>query len=301
MDSHTTEHLAGGAIRVSVNSATSDEALQAHHETNRVHRGVVREDGSGQHVQHSMETPQYAGSVMATLRNSAGGQRIDPTATVDVGGMRTSLRNAVELGYLVETGPGQYADAPQRPEEQSQGHQQDTGSAPELAPPAEEAAFGEVIAELRQDSYDSAAAFAATAVVDQTNDTWLALADRLAKSEGIDPDVAAEKVEQAHAFFTKQVDRVCEGLGISDPEPFYSWLQEKRPRELTAATQALVGLRNTGQFRELAVEWKVQAGTAQLAKFRSMGVDAYVDRASGEVMVSRDGGRPVRARDLGNA
>ncbi len=264
-----------------------------------MHQGVIRADGSGQYASSRQDAaPALSGSVMATLANNVGSQRIDPSSTVELpGGMRTSLASAEALGYIRRNANGTYEDAVQapaneQPQEQQQGYQ------PELAPAAEEVAYGEVIADIRQDSYDAAAALAATAVVDESDAGWLSIANRLAASEGISPDAAAEKVEKAHAFFTKQADRVCESKGIADPDAFYEWAQMHKPQELTAAVQSLVGIRSTKGFADLAVQFKTLESNASLAQWRSAGFDAYTDRATGEVMVSLQGRRAVPAREL---
>lgn len=76
-------------------------------------------------------------------------------------------------------------------------------------------------------------------------------------------------------------------------------MRERHPDQLQAATQQLVSIRRLDGFRDLAVAFKSHGAQGQLAQWRSMGFDCYVDRATGEVMVSRDGGRPVSARELG--
>ena len=48
---------------------------------------------------------------------------------------------------------------------------------------------------------------------------------------------------------------------------------------------------------ELAVAFKV-ANPPNLDHFKKAGFDAFVDRDDGEVYLSRNGGRPARARDL---
>lgn len=295
--------LPGGVTRVTVRSQT-EEVISAPQDTNRVHRGVIREDGSGQLVQNNGQHAPQAGSVLATARGNHGPtarfNAADTTVELVPGNpaTRTSIAVALREGVIREVYPGHYEDTNAAPAVAQQGPEESNTSAPELASTAEEADFGQAIADLRQDSYDGAAALAVAAVTENSTEAWVAMAQRLASSEGIEYDAAAEKVEKAWDFFGGQVDRMATAAGIEDPDTFYEWLQQNHPRELQAAVQQLVSTRRLDDFRSLATAYKVEAGQGQLAEWNRLGFDAYVDRDTGDVMVSQGKGRPVRARDL---
>lgn len=299
------EEMSGGTLRASVRSSADLQETQATpNDPYKVHTGVVRDDGSGQLVQSNGQYATAPGSVLGTARSNLGPtSRIggsDCSMELEPGNpaSRAHFSVALRMGLIKETSPGHFEDTQQAPQGAQEAPQETPGYVPELAPPEEEAAFAEVIAPVRQDSYDTAAAMATLAVNADTMGAWEDISDRLAQSEGIDSKVADAMVEQAHDFFTAQVTRAVATVGVSDPEPFYDWLRESKSKELTAATQALLGQRSTSAFKELAVQYRVHSGNAEIPRWQSMGFDAHVDRKTGELMVSRNGGRPVPARSL---
>jgi hypothetical protein len=257
--SESTYELPGGTIRIAPD-APEPGILSTPHEDSRVYTGVAREDGSGQLARdHGSHTIQPHAGIMSTCRNSWGGTRIDSTSTVDVGGMRTSLRVAMDMGLIREVAPGRYEDVmagarASFPEEQAASTDSaELSNGPELAPQDEEAAFGKVIEPLAQPTYDAAIALASEAVLDTTSDSWVRLAEKVSSMENIGYDQAAEQVEQAHQFFTIQVDRVGQGMGFhgGELESAYDFMRQRHPDLLRDATQQLVYQRKLDGFRRL--------------------------------------------------
>ncbi len=249
---------------------------------------------------------------MATVRSNTGSARIDKSSTVDIGGMRVSLPVAETLGAITRNANGIYEDvggasAPglgQQLEQEAQAQQQEAAYVPELFDPATEAQWAAEIAPLPQFSFDSAAALAAVAVTDADSyDTWDSLSIRLAKDAGIEPDQAAELVEMGYRNYEGQTAKAIATVGVdsADKKNFYSWLQETKPAELTKATQQLIGIRQTSQFKALAVQYLTEKHTAQLPEWRARGfTNSTVDRKTGALLVGMPGRGLVDARELLN-
>lgn len=216
MSQFHTEELAGGTVRVGLRSETQ-EAISAPHEQFKVHQGVIRADGSGQHASHMQSTPtlEATGSVMATLRNNVGSQKVDSTATVALpNGMRTSLQVAESLGFVTKDSAGRYIDAVNQPGDQQAPQQGLSETAPELADRATESAFAEAIAPLEQHAFDATLAAGVNAVMDESMAGWERAVQVLSQGSGMSPDVAVDLVEKGYSFYEGQVASMATGMGI---------------------------------------------------------------------------------------
>jgi hypothetical protein len=305
-DSFSAEMLAGGTVRVSSASPSDAVSLQQWDQSSRELGGVVRDDGTGnittlRPVTDNGSSEGTAGrGVMATLRNNFGAQRIDSSSTVEIDGMRTSLKNAADLGYIREVSPGHYEDVAAPSSTDKQAPNEQAGQAPELFDTQTEADWNADIEPLPQEAYDSAIAGAAAAVIDPTDASWEKLATTLAQNANLPPALAAEYLDAGYGVFEGQVAKMAEGLGIdgTEKERFYDWVRNNKPQELTRAVQELTTVRRLDTFRALAADYKRTTGPAQLDQWRGMGFDAFVDSTTGDVMVKRGNGNPVRAREL---
>jgi hypothetical protein len=258
-----TEYLSGGTIRVG-GSAAHEAAIPAP-ESERVYTGVVRSDGSGQVVRDTGALSAVTGAgVMATVRNCMGGQRIDSTSTVEVNGMRTSLKVAEQLGYIRQVSPGRYEDSADASMREQQEQQATAASeqlaAPELFDAQTEADWSADIEPLPQAAFDSAVAGAANAVLSEDGEGWDTVVKRLATNANIDSNLAAEYVSVGYSLYEGQVAKMAEGYGIvgDEKEAFYEYLRTSKRSELTAAVQALTVQRRLDGFRLLAQAYKTR-------------------------------------------
>lgn len=306
-----TEHLAGGGIRVSVNNEPRrQDGAQQVPEAFKVHTGVLREDGSGQFARFDGRSASTAGSVLATARSNAGPtsnfKGADTSVEVEPGNpaSRTSIATALRMGVIREPYLGCYEDvqaAPAAPGAEAGQSPGEDSHTPELAEQQAEADWAADIEAVPQHAYDAAVASGANAVLDTTAEGWQKTAAVLASNTGMSPDAAAEYVEAGYSFFETQVAKMANGVGIEEgsKEAFYDFMRSKHPQALQAATGQLVSTRRLDGFRQLATAFKVEQGTRQLPEWRARGFDgAYVNRTTGDVMLSMKGGAAVRARDL---
>lgn len=247
----------------------------------RVHTGVIRDDGSGGLVRDASGVETKGRGVMATLRNNAGGLKIDSSSTVEVApGMRTSLRVAAQLGVIKEVAPGLFVDVETAAgagggggggrggtemldaSEESEGGEGNghPSHAPELFDAQDEADFAADIEPLPQHAYDSALAGAALAV-NNPEEGWQKVAESLARDAGIEPELAEEYVGTAYSLFEGQVARLAlaEGLNENEKLAFYEWAQAHKASDLRRAVQTLTVQRRLDGFRGLLSAFKQRA------------------------------------------
>jgi hypothetical protein len=236
-----------------------------------VDQGVIfsgsRDAATIQRITSADLAPAQRG-ILGTLQNNAGFPtgNIGPNATVELPGLgRTSVKVAVTLGYLSRTEDGRYVEAgstrgnveggqvsgsnAQDPQQQQAG----ADEAPDLFAPNLENAYGNLIADIPQGTYESMLASGA-ALIGKGGDLdsiAQAIATRSASVMGVEPSEAAEQIKLGAEAWQKQADGHLQGLGI-DPSDFYEWAKENRPNEIRQALQGQLFGRSLKGYTDLA-------------------------------------------------
>lgn len=253
---------------------------------------------------------QTNGSIMSTMRREGR----SPSVELIPGNpaSRTSLETAVRDGLVREVAPGLYVDAlptqlqplpgDQQPQ---QGPQKGQEEAKTDAPFSwvnqnDMALWNEDVAPIGQHSYDSAVA-SVVALVGGGSGSLESIAERLAASEGMEPELAQQYVNEGVAFYKDSLSRDLvntAGLQKTQVEPFYEWVKTKP--ELNRALSQLMHEGKTAEFRSLAIAYKRETASsgAVSSTFKAAGMETMVDRDSGELLVRMPGKSWVKAGDL---
>ncbi|MGA0610645.1 hypothetical protein [Caldimonas sp. KR1-144] len=282
----------------------------------RVLTGAVSLTAGGDAVQHGAtryihsSEGREGGSVLATLSRAGTSQTVELVPGVP--GSRTTVALALREGVLVRDSAGNLQDAKtaagqqhtletkaeehllaneRQQQDQQQGFGTDAWSA------EDDQLWAQDIDPLPQQSYDSAVASAIGSIVhgsvglDQT-------AQALARSAGIDPEMATDYVQQGVAMYERTVARAVSQLGIEGErlEQFYEHVRGQ-PEKLQDAIQRMVHMRDMSAWKDLAVTFKVR-NPGDLTAYHSVGFETHVDRDTGEVMLRRGTGRWIAASEL---
>jgi len=248
--------------------------------------GEITESGTSRVTQADL-VPQ-GGGIIGTVQNNAGmpTTKITPDSTVIIPGFgRTSVKVAEQLGYISRNDRGDYIDGASRgnvealTEQATQGsaQQQDQGQSnegPELFAPALEEAYGELIADIPQEAYDSLMG-SAVALMGEGNDVEeiaSALAPRLASAMGIEPSRAQGLIQTGARAWRQHADATVKASGAV-PDEFWEWAADNRRDEVQQAAIQHLFARNTKGYRAL--------------------VDEYFDNTIPTVEALRKGGIPV--------
>lgn len=278
---------------------------------NQVHRahadGRVEEASGVTRYQSALDVPVNAGSIMATKRTEGGRTTVQLIPGVEAS--RTDIQSALREGLLVETLPGYYMDAsasphvpPQRaptaspdPEPKDQGEQSFS-----FMDKNDLALWNEDIAPIEQRVFDGTVASVVSALgAGQELDSAI---HRLASEGGMEPELARQYVEEGVALYKDNLTRDLArstGLDPKQAEDFYAFAAD-HPK-LQRSLSELMHEGKTNTFRELAFEFKRQAGERTHAAMKSnlqrAGFESRVDR-NGELLLRRGNGPWLSAAQL---
>lgn len=290
--------------------------------SSRVYTGAIRHTfgsevvSQANHTFHQTAvTGQAGGSIMDTLQRDRSGYSVETIPGVS--GSRTLITAAVRDGLVRPRVGGGWEDVTSPTGEQrtlaaveaeqqaaTAAVQQEDGNkaaeAAEFIDAEDEKLWAEDVAPLRQDAHDSALASAIGVValgVGSFEDT----ARSLAKSQGIDPALALDYVEQGAAMHERTVARILAKEGISDArkEEAYEHFRSQ-PAKLQDALQKLVYSNDATAFRAMATSFKA-SNPGDTSMYTKAGFEVHTDRQSGEVLIKREGGNWVKASELGKA
>jgi hypothetical protein len=301
-----------GVVRYQHNAQGYDLQRGVEPSTNRP--GVTRYV-HGQEVESSDGVVRYtggsddhgAGNIMASVRSPSGSptHRVTPDCSVEIPGLgRTSVAVAAHIGYMTRTADGSYVATSGAPQPQQQDQQKtqrrEEGGDEEFAQaaPEAEADFQALVDPIPQHAFDSATAMASVALRGEDAGDWERVQQRLVQNGGVEPEQAAALIQHAYEHYESIVRSAVTGAGVESVDEFYAWAQKNAPRELTRATQELVGQRKTTVWKDLARSYKTKvSGPATVEHYKRAGVAASVDRATGDVLVQINGNW-VSVKDL---
>jgi hypothetical protein len=306
------EQFNGGSLtRVTFGRSSSEAAPSQAAPSARVHGEVTRFNFGGEAAETTSKTATYAhstagvtgGSVLSTLDRQGTAQTVELIPGVP--SSRTTVAAALRDGLLVRDAAGNLQDAPdvqQKVEAMQQGPEQ---KQPQEADPGagvfdatDDADWNAAIEPLPQPAYDAAVAGGISAVLGSGDLEQTAKA--LAANAGIEPELARQYVDEGSQMYQRVVDRSLAPLGLEGDrlQEAYAFMRES-PQRLQDAIQRLVHTRDPGGFKELALDFRVaRPDSAQLALFKSAGMETRVDRDTGDIMVRVGQGGWRRGADL---
>jgi len=271
----TTQHIQDGIIsqnggvtsyKIGQEAAPAVNPLTAAYEASRVHSGTIAvnmrtgEMEAKGHTSHNsyLEQASRAG-VMASFQPYNGG-------SVEVEGMRTSVKNALRMGAIRSDGHGGYMEVeslgkPEAAPAAATTTPDDSLTPPEAGalPPAEHfdaaewSAFEEQIAPIPQVAYDSTVALATVACLDGTD--LEGAITRLARESRMEPEVARAQVESVYGMYQDTVVRsiASEGVAVHEAPGFFEWCRGQRG--LQSAISSLTVSRDVKPFQALARQY----------------------------------------------
>lgn len=316
----TSETLAGGAVRVSFGAPAPEVAVNVGPST-RVHNGAVRWTAGGEAEQHggvAKHTVSHdgvdGGGVLQTRQRINGRDSVlmtpgDPTSRIE-------LRMAVKMGLLTETAPGVYADAKTadgaqktletvQAEQQQLQKQQAQEQAGEQAAALEgvfsgeeDAAFAADMQAVPEHAFRAAMASGVKAMV--LGQDLTEAAARLSQETGMDPSLAAEKVDDVVWYFESIVSRAVEKVGVGEADRV-AFFEDCRgnPGRLQNAVYMLMHGRDPGPFMQMGQEWALRnkrtGGNDSAAPAAPVMSEANLRAAGFETSTSRQGVLMVKA------
>lgn len=276
-----------------------------------LHQGAIRVNPGEEPEQ--MQVTKYVhstagtegGSVLATLDRAGH----EPTVEL-VPGMptsRTSVAAALRQGVLAHDDSGRLCDAKtasgkqqtlqtkedeQRSVVERQQREQQREQANAFGADAfsaeDDNLWAQDIAPLPQHSYDAAVSSTIGAIVQGAGDLDQS-AMQLARSAGLEPEMARDYIQQGVAMHERTVARAVAKLGIGEDrlEAFYDHVRGK-PQQLQDAIQRMVHMRDMTAWKDLAVDFRVH-NPPNLAVFHQRGYETHIDRTTGDVLLRKGG------------
>lgn len=271
--------------------------------TTRVAQGVTRYIAGQQPTQHDSVTRHvvsHAGTAGGSILDTLDRSGREPSVELVPGdpASRTSVSAALRHGALQRDASGvlQEVQGAATGSEQAPEQQQEAHPDAQHFSASEDQAWAREIAPLEQTHYDTAVASTIGSIV--RGDTFENTAANLAKASAIPLEQAQQLVESGYAMQERVVARALGSMGIEGErlQQAYDFMRGK-PQQLQDAMQRLVHGRDLSGFRELGVAFKT-ANTGDLSALHRAGFQTAIDRDTGDVMVSKDGGQWVTAQEL---
>lgn len=248
-------------------------------------------EGAIHRVNEQDLAPSSASGMLGTVRNNGGfaTTNVTPDSTIEIPGFgRTSVKVAESLGYLTRNGEGRYVEtarlgkAEGSPEGGTQEESKEDSQEPDLSQrlfaPAVEKAYGDLIKDVPQGTYDSLLGSSTALLAEGLDLEGIAqyLSPRLASSMGLEPEKAEEMIRKGGGFWQDQADSHVGALGV-DPEDFYQWARDNRRSELQQAVNSHLIQRSAKGYTAL--------------------VNDYFDNTIPTVAALKAGGIPVIEKD----
>ena len=313
-DHRTTQDLrvvdSGGLVRFQAPSPVAIPAQQDFVGT-RVHTGTTRFGGIG--VAESVafashQTPitgTVNGSVVATLQSGsrASVELIpgDPTSrTLVAVAEREGLIRLNDAGRWEDIqklqGQPAVAQASQQGPEETTDQTTDAEASMGAFCPSLAADWAADIADLPQGAFDSAQSSMIGVIAlgsGSLEDTAMSLARNV---PGMSPELAREHIDGGLYVHQQAADKAMSQIvGGHELEAMYAAFRDQ-PQKLMPAIQALALSHDMRPLKAMAIEWK--ARNTDVSIYEKMGMQASVDRTTGDVLVQRGTGPWMKASDV---
>ncbi|WP_293854446.1 hypothetical protein [uncultured Alsobacter sp.] len=258
-----------------------------------MHDGVVHQAG----VQRASTATPSDGTVLGSAR-SAFGSVISPANLkhddlVDVGGMKTTVAVAEQMGLLRKEAGGwvEVAAPPQSPAQAAEGSPE---AAPE-GPPVE--SFSRAVEDGISALVEVTDASTQLAIVDAIAREGVvseALVGRLASQAGMEPADASRFIEGVRGEFEAQAAKSLSKLGVNDMSHFGEWAaQNGHETELARAITEHVTSRSTASYAKLATQYveSIDRHSPELLFGADLGPGVEVIKGNDGLPVLQIGGR----------
>ena len=274
------EQVAASADRVHVNPNSGGVSSVQWGATSADGRGATSTE-SGVSRLNSSDLIPTTGGIVSTARNAVTGappDHLTDASRVTVDGLEVTLGQAVQMGYVVREGDGQYRDTEangsdgQRPDTESETVQPEA-SAVTFAPEVEQAVsnFAAAFPTSVQE------AVIAQVIAGGTVDS------RAAASGGMTTEQFHSGIAQARQAFESQFDTHVRSRGISDPQHFRQWLHANAATGIKDAQRQHVASRNPNVWNGL-VERYMTSNAPSVDALQRGGYETRIDKQHGDMV-----------------
>lgn len=289
------------------NHAAPDQLPQPQGHSNDHNRAVTVQrmpDGSYQTRTEGVTQGNYAEAVKSAsdpwdwardsrTRQPLTADQVKEDSIVSVGGAEMTLADAYAHGFLKRPQQGG-APVANTPQGVAQEAQQEAERAEEVHPDLQteavdmrtERTFTEIV-----EATSAGSQIAAVQEIATEGDVSTRLLNELASQMRIEPSKLQENINSMRDSFEAQANGAAEAYGV-DAEAVWEWAREAKPRELQAAIQRHLTLRNTQGYRALAKEFVENLDT--IAPDMLLGSEVNggkVERIGGRVVLTMTDGR----------